>query len=145
MPKHPERPPFWQVKAERVIQNGQKHTIRLERARFELLGKPIAYVPWIEVPDQTVKRKSGFLFPRFSTSQNLGFGLTVPYYYVFSPSMDATVTGTGYTNQGFLLDTEFRQRFENGTAYTARCRHQPAATPKASPPAQATTRPTAAE
>jgi LPS-assembly protein len=113
--ERPERPPFWQVKAERVIQNGQKHTIRLEKARLELLGKPIAYVPWIEVPDQTVKRKSGFLFPRFSTSQNLGFGVTVPYYYVFSPSMDATVTGTGYTNQGFLLDTEFRQRFENGT------------------------------
>jgi LPS-assembly protein len=113
--ERPERAPFWQVKAQRVIQNGQKHTIRLERARFELLGQPIAYLPWIEVPDQTVKRKSGFLFPRFSTSQNLGFGLTVPYYYVFSPSMDATVSGTGYTSQGFLLDTEFRQRFENGT------------------------------
>jgi lipopolysaccharide assembly outer membrane protein LptD (OstA) len=29
--------------------------------------------------------------------------------------MDATVTGTGYTTQGFLVDAEFRQRFENGT------------------------------
>jgi LPS-assembly protein len=27
----PKKPPFWQVKAERVIQNGEKHTIRLER------------------------------------------------------------------------------------------------------------------
>lgn len=113
--ENPEKPPFWQVKAERVIQNGEKHTIRLEKARFELLGTPIAYIPWIEVPDNTVKRKSGFLFPTMSTSQNLGFGLSIPYYYVFSPSMDATVTGTGYTEQGFLLDGEFRQRFENGT------------------------------
>ncbi|OCJ18221.1 Organic solvent tolerance protein [Rhizobium sp. AC44/96] len=113
--ENPQKPPFWQVKAERVIQNGEKHTIRLEKARFELLGHPIAYVPWLEVPDNTVKRKSGFLFPSFSTSQNLGFGLSVPYYYVISPSMDATVTGTGYTTQGFLLDAEFRQRFENGT------------------------------
>ncbi|TCU22971.1 LPS-assembly protein [Rhizobium azibense] len=113
--ERPERPPFWQVKAERVIQNGEKHTIRLEKARFELFGHPIAFLPWIEVPDQTVKRKSGFLFPSFSTSENLGFGVTVPYYYVFSPSMDVTVSGTGYTNQGFLLDAEFRQRFENGT------------------------------
>ncbi len=113
--ENPEKPAFWQVKAERVIQNGEKHTIRLEKARFELLGTPIAYIPWIEVPDNTVKRKSGFLFPTMSTSQNLGFGLSIPYYYVFSPSMDATVTGTGYTEQGFLLDGEFRQRFENGT------------------------------
>ncbi|MGO4354044.1 LPS-assembly protein LptD [Rhizobium sp. RAF36] len=113
--EQPDKAPFWQVKAQRVIQNGEKHTIRLEHARLELLGTPIAYLPWIEVPDNTVKRKSGFLFPTMSTSQNLGFGLSVPYYYVFSPSMDATVTGTGYTQQGFLLDTEFRQRFENGT------------------------------
>jgi len=111
----PEKPPFWQVKAERVIQNGEKHTIRLEHARMELLGHPIAYVPWLVVPDNTVKRKSGFLFPSFVSAQNLGFGLSVPYYYVISPSMDATVTGTGYTTQGFLADAEFRQRFENGT------------------------------
>ncbi|KQV11249.1 Organic solvent tolerance protein [Rhizobium sp. Root1203] len=113
--ENPQKPPFWQVKAERVIQNGEKHTIRLETARLELLGHPIAYVPWLEVPDNTVKRKSGFLFPSFVTAQNLGFGLSVPYYYVISPSMDATVTGTGYTTQGFLVDAEFRQRFENGT------------------------------
>ncbi|MGO7207178.1 LPS-assembly protein LptD, partial [Rhizobium ruizarguesonis] len=59
----PKRAPFWQVKAQRVIQNGETHTIRLERARFELLGHPIAFLPFIEVPDNTVKRKSGFLFP----------------------------------------------------------------------------------
>nr|WP_204330145.1 LPS-assembly protein LptD [Rhizobium phaseoli] len=111
----PKRAPFWQVKAKRVIQNGVTHTIRLERARFELLGHPIAFLPFIEVPDNTVKRKSGFLFPTMSLSQNLGFGLSVPYYYVISPSMDATVTGTGYTAQGFLIEGEFRQRFENGT------------------------------
>ncbi|WP_337266503.1 LPS-assembly protein LptD [Oryzifoliimicrobium ureilyticus] len=113
--ENPQRAPFWQVKAERVVENGETHTIRLEKARFELLGQPIAYIPWIEVPDNTVKRKSGFLFPSFSTSQRLGFGASIPYYYVISPSMDATVTGTGYTNQGFLLQGEFRQRFENGT------------------------------
>ncbi|OWV67802.1 Organic solvent tolerance protein [Rhizobium sp. R339] len=111
----PKRAPFWQVKAQRVIQNGETHTVRLERARFELLGHPIAFLPFIEVPDNTVKRKSGFLFPTMSLSQNLGFGLSIPYYYVISPSMDATVTATGYTAQGFLVEGEFRQRFENGT------------------------------
>jgi LPS-assembly protein len=113
--ENPERPPFWQVKAERVIHNGEKHTIRLEKSRFELLGHPIAFLPAFEVPDNTVKRKSGFLFPTMSISQNLGFGLSVPYYYVISPSMDATVTATGYTAQGFLVEGEFRQRLENGT------------------------------
>ncbi len=114
--EHPERPPLWQVKAERVIQNGQKHTVRLEKARFELFGRTIAVLPAIEVPDHTVKRKSGFLFPEMRTSENLGFGLTVPYYFALSNQRDATVKATGFTSQGVLLEAEIRQRFESGTA-----------------------------
>jgi LPS-assembly protein len=109
------RVPLWQVKAERVVQNGETHTVRLEHAKFQLFGQSVAYVPWIEVPDNTVKRKSGFLFPTFSISQNLGFGATLPYYYVISPSMDVTISPTYYTTQGLLLQGEFRQRLENGT------------------------------
>ncbi|MBP1850746.1 LPS-assembly protein [Rhizobium halophytocola] len=112
--EHPERPPLWQIKAERVIENGTTHTVRLEHAKFELFGHSIATVPAIEVPDYTVKRKSGFLFPTMRTSDNLGFGLTIPYYYVLNNHMDATIKATGFTSQGVLLDGEFRRRFDNG-------------------------------
>ncbi len=112
--ENPERAPFWQVKAERVIQNGETKTIRLERARFELFGMPIAYLPYLEVPDHTQKRKTGFLSPSFRTSENLGYGVSVPFYVAISPHMDATFTGTGYTKQGFLAEAEFRQKFANG-------------------------------
>ena len=111
---NPQHRSLWQIKAERVVQNGKTHTIRLERARFEMFGKPIAYIPVLQLPDHTVKRKSGFLFPRFSYAQKLGLGISVPYYYAIAPDMDATVTGTGLTRQGFLLDAEFRKQFHNG-------------------------------
>nr|WP_262913749.1 LPS-assembly protein LptD [Rhizobium halophilum] len=110
----PGKAPLWQVKAQRVIQNGQTKTIRLENARFELFGMPIGFLPFLEVPDHTVERKSGFLFPRMSLDDNLGFGLTVPYYHVFAPHMDATLSPTLYTGQGLLLQGEIRNRFENG-------------------------------
>jgi LPS-assembly protein len=112
--EHPEKPPLWQVKAERVIENGKTHTVRLESAHFELFGQPIAYIPVLELPDNTVKRKSGFLFPHMSSSQNLGFGLGISYYQTLTPHMDATATVTGYTAQGALLAGEFRQQFEYG-------------------------------
>ena len=70
---NPSRPPIWQIKAERVIQDGKKHTVRLEKARFELFGHSLATLPFIEVPDNTVKRKSGFLFPEFRSGENVGF------------------------------------------------------------------------
>ena len=104
----------WEVKAERVVQNGRTKTIRLERARFEMFGRPVAYIPVLEVPDHTVKRKTGFLFPRFRYAQKLGFGVTTPYYIAIAPDMDATLSPSFLTNQGFLMEAEFRKRFHNG-------------------------------
>ncbi|MBT9368452.1 LPS-assembly protein LptD [Rhizobium sp. CSW-27] len=112
--QRPDKAPLWQVKAQRVIRDGKSHTIRLEHARFELFGMPIGYVPFVTVPDETVERKSGFLFPSMSLTDKLGFGTTVPYYHVFSPSMDATLSPTYYTKQGLLLQGEVRNRFETG-------------------------------
>ena len=111
---NPERAPFWQVKAKRVIQNGETKTIRMESATFELFGLPIAYLPYFEIPDHDKKRKTGFLTPSYGTSENLGYGLSVPFYWAISPSMEATFTGTYYNKQGFLGDVEFRQLFANG-------------------------------
>lgn len=111
----PEKAPLWQVKARRIIENGKTHTVRLEGTRFELFGMPIAYLPFIEVPDHTVKRKSGFLFPTYVSAQNIGFGATVPYYYVINPSTDVTFSPTYLSKQGLLLSGELRQRFDSGT------------------------------
>jgi LPS-assembly protein len=86
----------------------------LKRARFELFGLPIAYLPYFTTADPTVKRKSGFLIPGVSTNSRLGYGLTVPYYVVISPSSDALFSGTYYTKQGFLGQAEFRRQFDNG-------------------------------
>ena len=111
----PGRAPLWQVKAQRIIRNSQTHTIRLENSQFELFGMPIGYLPFpIEVPDETVERKSGILFPQYSANDNLGVGITIPYYHVFSPSMDATISPTYYSHQGLLLQGEIRNKFENG-------------------------------
>lgn len=112
--RNPGKTPLWQIKSQRVIRDGKTHTIRLEHAKFELFGMPIGYLPFVTVPDETVERKSGVLFPRASVTDKLGVGLTVPYYHVFSPSMDATISPTYYTKQGLLLQGEVRNRFESG-------------------------------
>jgi len=112
--ENPERPPLWQIKAQRVIWDGKAKTIRFERSRFEFLGIPLAYLPYLEVADPTVKRKSGFLMPGIVGGSELGVGVKVPYYFALSPTYDLTLSVTGYTKQGFMAEAEWRQQFDNG-------------------------------
>ncbi len=110
----PDTAPTWRVKARKIIWNGQKKTVRFESANFEFFGFPLAYLPAFEIADPTVKRKSGFLIPSVSYKSNIGVGIKVPYYFALSPTYDLTVSGAGYTKQGFLGEAEWRQRFNNG-------------------------------
>ena len=110
----PDSAPIWRVKARKVIWNGERKTIRFEDSNFEFFGFPIAYLPAFEIADPTVKRKSGFLMPSISYKSELGVGVTVPYYLALSPTYDVTAKGTYYSNQGFLGEAEWRQRFNNG-------------------------------
>ncbi len=110
----PDKAPTWRVKARRIIWNGEKKTVRFENANFEFFGFPLAYLPAFEIADPTVKRKSGFLLPGIVFNNHLGTGVKIPYYFALSPTYDLTVTGSGYTKQGFLGEAEWRQRFNNG-------------------------------
>ncbi|WP_181167860.1 LPS-assembly protein LptD [Mesorhizobium sp. B2-4-19] len=110
----PDKAPTWRVKARKIIWNGEKKTVRFENANFEFFGFPLAYLPAFEIADPTVKRKSGFLIPGISYNSHLGYSVKVPYYFALSPTYDLTVSGSGYTKQGFLGEAEWRQRFNNG-------------------------------
>lgn len=111
----PDAKPLWQIRANRVIHNQEEQIMEFEQATFEFLGVPIAYFPYFFHADPTVKRKSGFLIPRISQSEDLGTDIALPYFWVIAPNMDATITPRYLSEQGFLLDTEFRHRVENGT------------------------------
>jgi len=110
----PLRPPLWQLKADRVVHDNSEHTIVYHNAWMEIFGLPIFYTPYFSHPDPTVKRKSGFLPPRFSTSDALGVQFQLPYYWVTGPDTDLTIDPIIATKANPVLSGQFRQRLENG-------------------------------
>jgi LPS-assembly protein len=112
--ERPDKAPIWRIKARKIIWNGTAKTIRFEQPRFEFFGFPIAFLPAFEIADHTVKRKTGFLMPGIKYEKDLGVGVSVPFYIALAPTYDLTLTGTGYTKQGFLGEAEWRQRFNDG-------------------------------
>jgi len=116
---NPERPPLWQVRSARIIHKKAEQTIYYEDARLEFAGVPLAYIPYMSGPDSTVKRKSGFLSPKFLNTGPLGYGVGLPYFLNLAPNYDLTVTPTYLSRQGLLGQVEWRHRLMNGS-YTIR-------------------------
>ena len=111
---NPEKPPFWSIRAAKVIINEKTRTIEYEKPTFEFFGKPIVRLSHFSHADPAIKRKSGFLIPRIRTSDELGFSYRQGYFFNLAPNYDLTVYGTYYANQGFLGEAEWRQRTDNG-------------------------------
>jgi LPS-assembly protein len=111
---HPERPPFWQIRAARIIENQQTHIVYYEDAWLEVGGVPIAYVPYFSAADPTVTRASGVLAPTLYQGNRLGYGAGLPYFYNLAPNYDLTLTPTYLSAQGLFGDAIWRQRLDNG-------------------------------
>jgi len=112
--EHPERPPLWRLRAEKIIHKNQEQMLYYEHAWFELYGVPIAYIPFMSTADPSVTRQSGFLAPRIVYRSTTGIGIGLPYFWAIAPNMDVTLTPTFLTQQGAFGDIQFRHRLENG-------------------------------
>jgi LPS-assembly protein len=111
----PKKPPLWQVKGARIIHDQNEKMLYFENAQLEFFGVPMAYMPYFSTPDPTVKRKTGFLMPTPSNYTAYGYGLETPFYWAIAPDYDATFSPRFTTQQGVLLQAEFRQRLINGS------------------------------
>ena len=112
--EHPERPPFWQVRAARIIENQETHTVYYEDAQMLVWGVPVFYMPYFSSPDSTVNKQTGLLAPAFVSGSSLGYGLSMPYFINLAPSYDLTLIPTYLSKQGFLGEVDWRQRLSNG-------------------------------
>jgi LPS-assembly protein len=111
----PRKPPLWQVTGARIIHDSGEKMIYFESAWLEFFGWPIAYFPYLSVPDPTVKRKSGFLVPLARSNPKYGIGAQIPYFWALAPDYDITFSPMITTKQGPLLQAEWRQRLVNGS------------------------------
>jgi len=111
----PKKPPLWQVKGARIIHDQKEKMLYFENAQLEFFGVPMAYMPYFSTPDPTVKRKTGFLMPGFTSYTTFGYGVEVPFYWAIAPDYDATFSPRFTSKEGVLLQAEFRQRLMNGS------------------------------
>ncbi|MEM8580060.1 MAG: LPS assembly protein LptD [Pseudomonadota bacterium] len=106
--------PLWQIRAERIIHDQLEKQIYFENATFEVAGVPVFYLPRFRAPDPTLERASGFLYPEFRSTNELGFGIETPYFFVIDDQRDLTISPAVTTENSRTLGLRYRQAFRNG-------------------------------
>lgn len=106
--------PTWRIKALKVTRDEERKVVRFRHAFLELKGVPILYAPFLQAPDPSVERQSGFLTPLIGASSRLGFNIEVPYYLAISNHQDATFHPKYTSNDGVLWQGEYRRRDDSG-------------------------------
>jgi LPS-assembly protein len=80
---------------------------KLQHATFRVKDVPVFYLPYFRIGLRN-KKKSGLLFPEYSSSDRDGIGIIAPVLINFSPSYDMTLYPGYYSDRGPLLAGEFR-------------------------------------
>jgi LPS-assembly protein len=114
----PSKPPLWQLRAKKAVQDLEHKKIEYEDAVLQMYGIPVMYFPYFWHVDPSVKRASGLLIPSIGVSSGLGAFIAQPYYWVLDDQSDATFTPMMTTKHGPELDVEYRRRFNDGLLVT---------------------------
>lgn len=96
----------WLLEADKIKIDGEEEWGELWGAKLRVADIPIFYIPYMTIP-VTSKRKSGFLFPTFSTSTTNGIELAVPYYWNIAPEYAFTLTPHYMSARGMFLKSKF--------------------------------------
>ena len=134
--EHPERPPLWQVKAAGSSTTTASRRSITRTPRWRSSGMPVAYMPYFWTPDPTVKRKTGFLAPRYVTSNTLGTGASLPFFWAIAPNYDLTLTPTYSEPPGRSRPGRVAASPRDRLLQHPRSRHRPAGHRKPSSPAR---------
>ena len=113
--------PTWQLVASEAVHDSEKKAVTYRHARLLIRGVPVAYIPWVRIPDPTVDRADGFLAPKLKSNSLLGNQVVLPYFKTFGTSSDLTVSPHLTLRQGNedvpsnnTLEAKYRTVFHSG-------------------------------
>ena len=113
--------PLWELVASSAIHDDNAKTVTYRNAKLLIRGFPVAFVPWVRVPDPSVKRADGFLYPRLRFNSILGNQVILPYFKTLGTRADLTLIPNipvgpsgNTTNRSSTIEARYRQIFNQG-------------------------------
>lgn len=105
--------PIWKITALRVTHDPDKNRISYKNARLELLGVPVLALPALSHPADD-RGGTGFLIPNIQYTKNNGLEVATPFYILFGPNQDLTLTPHLFSDVAPLLQADYRHLTRRG-------------------------------
>lgn len=86
--------PLWQLRAKAMKHDANEKVMSYRHTFLEVKDVPIFYFPYVQMPDFSVKRKTGFLSPSLQHGRTMGSGISTPFFWDISPNQNFTFTPT---------------------------------------------------
>ena len=103
----------WELNSDEFKHDKVRKIFEYKNSWLKIFDYKVFFTPYFNHPDPSVRRKSGFLTPSYSTSESLGIAFNIPYFKVLSKDKDITFNPRYYADKSFLLQNEFRQALKN--------------------------------
>ena len=107
--------PIWHFKSRSVVLDREKQEIHMRDVDFIFGRFHLFSLPYLRLPDPSVKRKSGLLPPQYTVSSEQGVNIGVPYFQVINDYSDVTLTPVIGTKSLNRIEIEYRQLFSKGS------------------------------
>lgn len=98
---------FWNVQAKTMELNKNTGRGHATHTFLYLKGIPVLYTPYFNFPIDS-RRQTGFLFPKFGSSNRFGPYLMTPFYWNLAPNYDTTITPAFLSKRGLQLSDLYR-------------------------------------
>ena len=107
----------WELQSDEFIHNKVEQLFQYKNSWLKVFNQRVFFMPYFSHPDPSVKRKSGFLTPVYSSSDTLGRAINVPYFYVISDAEDMTFNPRMYSDNDYIIQSEYRRTFKNSNIH----------------------------
>ena len=93
--------------------DNENSNIIYKNVTVRVKGFPVAYIPYLRMPDPSVDRARGFLVPEAALTSNLATGLKLPYFIPMGLSSDILLTPY-FSSKTKTIEYRYRKKFLKG-------------------------------
>ncbi len=98
----------WKIWTRKLVHDMDKRMLYFYSPVLRTYDIPVLWLPYFEMPDPSIKYKTGFLMPDFGSTNKMGTQINIPFYLSLSETHDMTFTFSYLTQENPLFQIQHR-------------------------------------